>query len=213
MQDPVNGKKAQRLLRGAAWQEEMTPSEKLRPCFWKVLNSQGRLQCRYGGDEMLVQQGSEIDEQSCSRCCCWRCRGWINGLEKIGGGRSIRNLLPKGAANSVRERAGEAAVCGHGREGESCGEKVLSQAGEMERTLGTEWGGAQEGRSTGGRSAGGEEQECGNRNSSLVRNRPGRMLSWEPGPSAEWLYGGLHPGRHQRLGERAELLTAELGTD
>lgn len=46
MQHPVDGKKAQRLLRGAGWQEEVTPSEKLKPCFWKILTSQGRLQCR-----------------------------------------------------------------------------------------------------------------------------------------------------------------------
>lgn len=73
---------------------------------------------------MLLQQGSEIDEQSCLRCCCCRCRGWINGLEKIGGGRSIRNLLPKGSANSAREREGEAAVYGDSREGEGCRESI-----------------------------------------------------------------------------------------
>lgn len=30
---------------GAAWKEEGTPAEKLKSCFWKVLNSHSRLRC------------------------------------------------------------------------------------------------------------------------------------------------------------------------
>lgn len=74
---------------------------------------------------MFLQQGTGVNEQSCLGSCCWRCGGWINGLEKIGGGRSIRNLLLKDATNSTRERAGEAAVNRDHRDGENC-RKTLS---------------------------------------------------------------------------------------
>lgn len=77
------------------------------------------------------------------------------------------------------------------------------------------------------RSRGRKEQECGNRNSSLVRSRPGRMLSgsqgFESSPSAEWLHWALDPGGNSTggLGERVSVTVMrsqaadcrELGTN
>ena len=60
------------------------------------------------------------------------------------------------------------------------------------------------------RSRGRKEQKHRNRNSSLVRNRPGRMLSGSQGPrcskSAEWLHRGLDPGGTEGLGKEFQAL-------
>lgn len=77
------------------WQEE-TLSNKLGPSFWRAFNSKLGLKYRWWGDETFFRRRlKQMSRAVLERWCCWKCGRWINELEKIGGGRSIRKLLPK----------------------------------------------------------------------------------------------------------------------